>query len=125
MAKLDASYEPHLTLMDLQIAEGGEWAPRFRGWSIIQLHAGAGYWLSPGSNLELSPGSVLILAEGTEGTIRASQLAPATLHYFRVEPERLTGLMTLTEQRFFEAATTRRDLAARVRDPQSRISLEL
>jgi AraC-like DNA-binding protein len=125
MAKLDVSYEPHLTLMDLQIAEGAEWAPRFRGWSVIQLHAGAGYWLSPGSNLELSPGSVLIVAEGIDGTIRASQLSPATLRYFRVEPERLTGLMTLTEQRFFETAAIRRDLAARVCDGQSRIALEL
>ena len=125
MAKLDVSYEPHLTLIDLEVPAGSEWAPGFRGWSVLQLLTGTGYWLHPVSNMELSPGSVLILAEGVEGIIRASQLSPATLRYFRVEPERLTGLMTLTEQRFFEAATTRRDLAARVRDPQSRISLEL
>ncbi len=125
MAKLDVSYEPHLTLMDLQIAAGGEWAPRFRGWSVIQVHTGTGYWLQTGSNLELASGSILILAERVEGTIRASQLAPASLRYFRVEPERLTGLMTLAEQRFFEAAAARRDLGARVRDCQSRISTEL
>src|SRR5262245_39542878 len=98
MAKLDVAYEPHLTILDLQIAAGGEWVPRLRGWSVIQVHTGTGYWLHPEGNLELLPGSVLILAEGVGGNIRASQLSPAILRYFRVEPERLTGLMTLTEQ---------------------------
>jgi AraC-like DNA-binding protein len=101
-------------MADRQIAPAEEWPARLRGWSVIQLRTGTAYWLQPGSNIELVPGSVLVLAEGVQGSIRASQLSPADIRYFRVEPERLTGLVTLREQQFFKSAASRLEQASRL-----------
>src|SRR5262249_25519051 len=47
---------------------------------------------------ELSAGDVLGLSPLREGFFRASQLSPVTLHYFRFDPELVTGLLTPAER---------------------------
>ena len=125
MASLDTAYEPHLAMMELFIAPGEEWTPRSSGWSLIQIGSGTGYWLYPQLNQELAAGAVLLVGKHVEGTIRASQLGGARVRFFRVEPERLTGLVTLSEQRFFETAAGRKDLALRIHSPESPIAVKL
>lgn len=86
------------------MSPGSEWAPRMPGWSVIHVRDGDAYWLSTRLNKELAPGSILVLARQTEGAIRASHLSTVSLHFFRVDIKRLTGLITLSEQHFFETA---------------------
>ena len=112
--RLDRTYEPHLTIREHSLAPGAEWLPRLFGWSLIQISAGNGYLLHPRGNQELEPGMLLLLSAGNPGSIRASQLGGLTVAYFSVEPERLTGLITLKEQHFFESAASRDEQALRI-----------
>jgi AraC-like DNA-binding protein len=78
--------------------------PGFRGWSFFHLTSGVAYWMHPRANHELAAGSSLICSEHVQGVIRASQLGGATLQFFHVQPERLTGVVTLSEQQALAAA---------------------
>lgn len=109
MKKPATSYEPHLIIREVSISPGGEWAPHWSGWSVLQIREGAGYHLQPLSNRELETGAVLVSAASARGTIRASQLGALSLCCFNVIPSRLTGLMTLGEQQFFETAVCARE----------------
>jgi AraC-like DNA-binding protein len=118
MAKLDR-YEPHLGIRELFVPPGGEWTPQLSGWTLIQVNAGSGYWMHPRLNQEINAGSVLLLAPNVQGNIRASRLGELSLYFFSVEPERLTGLITLGEQRYFETATFKDELALQIFSPAS------
>ena len=93
-----------LLMRELTLIPAGEWSPVFPGWLLVRLTQGLGYWLQPRGTLELPSGSVLVLSEQARGVIRSSQLGPAVCHFFFVEPRKLTGLITLTEQRRLEDA---------------------
>ena len=92
--KVEPSYLPHLVIHDTLLQPGAEWQPSLPGWSLIQVRSGSGYWLHEPMNQELQTGAVVLLADHVQGKIRASQLGGLALHYFRVEPEFLTGLVT-------------------------------
>jgi AraC-like DNA-binding protein len=62
----------------------------------------------------LLPGTVLVSAEGTPGSIRASQVSTLSLQFFRVEPERLTGLVTWGEEQFLERMASQDRFATRI-----------
>lgn len=119
MARLNNSYEPHLAVRELTLPPGGEWSPRLAGWAIVRISAGSGYWLQPGSNRDLENETVFALSPHVQGSIRASQLSGLSLHFFRVYPERLIGLMTLSEQQFFETAALREDCPLKILPPSS------
>jgi AraC-like DNA-binding protein len=125
MTKLDRSYEPHLVIREMYLPPGLEWVPRFSGWSLIQVGAGTGYFLKPGMNQGLEPGMVLLLAAEVQGNIRASQLGGLTLYFFSVEPERLTGLITMEEQAFFETAAAREKHSMKILPPQSQVATKM
>jgi len=112
--KADSGFSPHLLIEEVVTQAGDEWEPRMPGWSLIQVRSGEGYWLHPRANQKLEAGAMLLLADPAQGCLRASLLGEVFLHYFRVEPERLTGLISLTEQRFFEAAASAQELAMQV-----------
>src|SRR5215831_18024431 len=99
MAKLSRSYEPHLAIREFSLLPEGEWTPRLPGWSLCQVYAGTGYWIHPELKLELESGSILLLKEPVNGSIRASRLDGLSMFYFNVEPARLTGVLSLSEQR--------------------------
>jgi AraC-like DNA-binding protein len=111
------SFEPHLVLKELALAPGDEWNPRSPGWSFLHVTRGGGYWLHPRMNYDLVTGSVLVISGQAKGVIRASQLGEAVFHYFRLQPERLTGLVTLGEQEFFRGAAAQDRLTARLFGP--------
>jgi AraC-like DNA-binding protein len=107
MTKLGRTYLPHLVIREMSLLPEGEWSPRLPGWSLIQVASGTGYCLHPRVNQKLETGTVLVMAAQARGSIRASQLGGLSLSFFHVEPERLTGLVSLNEQRFFETAASK------------------
>jgi len=109
MNKSESSYEPQLIIREISIPPGGEWAPHSSGWSVIHIREGTAYHLQPLSNRELEAGAVLVCAASARGTIRASQLSAVSLCSFDVIPSRLTGLITLGEQQYFEQSSAARE----------------
>ena len=91
---------------------------------MIWIQAGAGYWLQPHSNHELQAGTSLLLPPESQGAIRASQVSELSLRFFRVEPGRLSGLLTLNEQQFFARAATEENVQ-RSFEPDGPVSLRL
>jgi AraC-like DNA-binding protein len=123
MKKPNRTYEPHLALREFPVRPGTEWAPRSTGWTVLYICEGAGYFLQPDLNQELETGSVLLLNSDTQGVIRASNLSTLTLCAFTVMPGRLTGLLTLSEQRFFQMVALRKDL--KILPPQHPLAARL
>jgi AraC-like DNA-binding protein len=103
-----------LLMQELTLVPAGEWSPVFPGWLLVRLTQGLGYWMQPRGTLELPSGSVLVLSEQARGVIRSSQLGPAACHFFFVEPRKLTGLITLAEQRRLEEASRSEATCARL-----------
>jgi AraC-like DNA-binding protein len=122
MKKKTGNYEPHLTLRQILIPPGGEWAPRPVGWSVIRVCEGNGYFLQPQANRELAAGEVLLAAAPVGGVIRASQLGGLSLCWFSVIPARLTGLITLSEHDLLDLAF-KKDFVPRVFPPSSPVAV--
>ena len=93
----------HLFINECELAPGGEWTDKSTGWSIVLVSTGVLYWMARRGVSELKAGDVLVIGPGVEGTLRSSQIGPATLHFFYFEPEHLVGLMTLSERLSLEA----------------------
>ena len=110
----DRSFGQHLAIKEVAVGPGSEWAPKAPGWMFVHITSGVGYWMQPGRNLELASGSTLIFSHAIQGAIRASQLGQAVLHLFRVEPERLAGVVTLGEKQFLQTAAGRDGLNFRL-----------
>lgn len=120
--KLTSSFEPHLVSRDLTLLPGGEWQPCPSNWLLVGVTAGMAYWIHLRGNQQLQAGSVLLLSSAAKGTIRSSQLAETTLRFFHVNPELLTGLTTVGEQRRLHFAASEESLAFRVFPVQSRFA---
>jgi len=121
-------YVPHLLMAETSIASGKEWPPPAKGWTLIQVSGGTGYWLQGKSRSELESGIVLLTAGNTGGRVLASCLHGLSLHFFTVVPERLAGLMTQGEHDSFAQAAERLDQACRLlpcNDPVAAKMIEL
>lgn len=125
MNKPKAAYQPHLRLAEYTVPPGREWSPRGPDWSLIQIVKGSGCWLQPQLNRNLEPGSTLLVAGNPAGKIRASRLGALSLHGFTVRPSRLTGVMTLSEQRSLGQAAAEMALAPRILPPNSPAALKM
>jgi AraC-like DNA-binding protein len=125
MAKSDNSYEHHLVMKEICIRPGQDWPLQLSGWSMVLMREGVAYLRHQLRNQELARGAVLLAAQRPEGSILASQLGDASLHVFTLEPQRLTGLITLCEQRFFEAAASRCETPPQILPQQSPVALKL
>jgi AraC-like DNA-binding protein len=113
MKNSDRAYEGHLAIREFSIPAGGEWSAPLTEWSVIRV-GGAGYYLQPQVNQELEAGSVILIPGGVKGSIRASLLGALSAHAFSVTPARLTGLITLIEQRQLEMAASRQENAVQI-----------
>jgi AraC-like DNA-binding protein len=120
--KINGSYEPQLVIKAVDLPSGGEWSPQFPGWSVIHVSSGTGYWLHPRMNCELATGAVLLLSDQICGSIRASQMGKLRLHFFRTEPKKLTGLVTMAEQTMLQNAASDDKYSLRVLPPDSQFS---
>lgn len=123
--KVNGSYELHLTVRDACLQGGMEWGARFSNWLMIQVSAGTGYWMHPKQNLQLEPGAVLVVPPGSDGSLRASQMGNLSFCFFCVDPMRLMGLFTLTEQAFFHDAASAEDCLARALPAQHPLAVKL
>jgi AraC-like DNA-binding protein len=125
MTRMDRSYEPHLVIKELSLLPGLEWVPRSTGWTLIQITSGTGYFLQPRVNQELEPGMVILAAADAQGSIRASQLGELSFCFYPVELERLTGLITLDEQAFFETAAFKEKHSVKIFPPNSPLAARM
>src|SRR5215471_3037782 len=105
------SYKQHLVVREVSVLPGEEWIRQQGGWAFIHFTNGIGYFLSTRTALELSTGSVLVLSPSIHGTFRASQISPAHIHFFTVEPRLLFGLATFGERRVLEEAAANPELS--------------
>jgi AraC-like DNA-binding protein len=71
---------------------------------------------------ELAEGSALVLTGQARGGMRASQLSEVLVSYFCLEPGKLTGLLSLSEQHSLKNAVARDRLPARMLPPGDPVS---
>lgn len=114
---------PHLAVHEHKICAGEEWKHGLPGWLFLQVRSGVGYCLDRQGHLELPAGSVLVLSPRAEASIRASQLGDVELSLFRVEPELLTGILTLGEQLFLAGVASQPEYARRLLGPGHALAL--
>jgi AraC-like DNA-binding protein len=116
------SFGPHLVMDEITLPPGGEWAPRLRGWSIVQVQKGMGYWSQPKMTRELFTDSVLVLTAEVNGEFRSSRLGETVLSYFCIEPERLTGLLSLDELACLNKAISQKQIPIRILPPHDPVA---
>lgn len=115
-------FEPHLVINEIRLPRSAEWKPVFHRWSFIQIKSGISYWQQTNGVRELPEGSALVLTGETQGGLRASQLSEVMITYFCLEPEKLTGLLSLSEQHSLRQAASRESLSVRVLPPNNPLS---
>ncbi len=115
-------YEPHLAINELRLPPGAEWAPSFRAWSFIQVRSGISYWQQGTGTRELAEGMALVLTGEARGSLRASQLGEVAVSYFCLDPGRLTGLLSLSEQHALKRAAGGERVSVRVLAPDHAVS---
>lgn len=115
-------FEPHLMVQEIKLAQGGEWRPQFRGWCLAQIKSGICYWQEPGGAREIPAGSVLVRTREARGGLCASQLCGVEIAFFFLEPEKLTGLLSLGEQRCIKRAASAEKWSARMLAPADPIA---
>jgi AraC-like DNA-binding protein len=102
------SVKLHLILRELMIQPSGEWLPCSQcsqGWIIIRVADGAGYWLKEGTAGELNVGDGLVLGFDDKTKLRASMLYPIKLQFFTVQPQYLSGFLTVTSGHQFKTVS--------------------
>ena len=101
--------ESHLSLHETDLPAGSEWRVRALGWWFLRLKSGVGYWLGRGQNVELSGDQVVVVPGSTNGVLAISQLGTAVLHSFRIDPERLSGLLSVGDRQSLTAGQVGRE----------------
>ena len=96
--------------------------PQLPGWLVIHVSCGVGYWLHTRTSRELQTGAVVLLSDEARGYFRASQLGELRLHFFRVEPRKLTGLVSMADQTLMQHAAGDEKLSLRVLPPNAQFS---
>jgi AraC-like DNA-binding protein len=94
--------EPHLNLLEVILPPAGEWTPDGSCWIAAWVANGFGYCLHAGVPREFRPGDAIITGPGCGAILRASQLGEVRIEYFRIVPERLSGVITVAEWRQLE-----------------------
>ncbi len=110
---------------ELALRPGGEWSPQLPGWLVIHVTSGVGYWLHPRLNWELPMGAVMLLSDQAQGCLRASQVGDLRLRFFRVEPRKLIGLVSMADQAVLQNAARDEKLSLRVLPPNARVADQL
>jgi AraC-like DNA-binding protein len=112
-------YEPQLILTKAVLAAGEELPIVCDSWCFLTVTHGVAYWLHPRANHELVQGTALLVSARATGTLRATQVSQVTLHYFRINPGRLTGLITWGELQKLERVTAQESSMFSIFSPDS------
>lgn len=107
---------------ELILPPGDEWSPQLPGWLVIHVTSGVGYWLHTRLNWELRPGAVVLVSEMVHGSVRASQVGELRLHFFRMEPGKLAGLVSMADQALLQSASGDEKLSLRLLPPNPQFS---
>jgi AraC-like DNA-binding protein len=99
------SLNGHLRLTELRLGPGEEWVFPGEGWRFATVISGAAYWVA-GEPKALEAGDALVLSPQGTGILRASQLGPLRVRWFRMEPARLMDLLSPLEHHHLEAPQT-------------------
>lgn len=103
--KLNSS---HLVLYERQLGTDQEWECKLPGWSFLHVHHGDGLLLEPNPPRILEEGNTMSQGPGQSCVVRASHISQLQLHYFFVQPELLTGILSPIEcQQLQDRQTTR------------------
>jgi AraC-like DNA-binding protein len=102
----------HLALIELRLSSSAEWRFDASGWCFLRVAEGLGYILGTAKK-QLGLGEVLVLSGETDAVLRASQLEPLKVDYFRICPELLGGILTLHEQHYLAGAASDKASALR------------
>jgi AraC-like DNA-binding protein len=97
IASKTMAVEHPFIIQDLTVYPSSEWSPHHHGWTVVRIAEGFGYCLCEKSTCELQVGDGFMAPQTASVIIRASQLVALRLHYFRIQPELLNGLMTVAE----------------------------
>ena len=90
------------------IQSSDEWLPYSQcsqGWIIIRVADGAGYWLKGVAAGELNVGDGLVLGFDDKTKLRATALYPMKLQFFTVQPQYLSGFLTVTNGHQFKTVS--------------------
>jgi AraC-like DNA-binding protein len=120
--KTASAFEPHLSVNELTLPPGAEWLPTVRGWCFIQVRSGISYWQVSTGTREIAPGTVVVFTGTVRGGLRVSQLNEVAVSYFCMEPEKLSGLLSLNEQELLNKSAGRDSLSLRILEPTDPIS---
>ena len=116
----------HLSINETSLVPSAEWKDATPGWKIVLITEGFLYWIAPSEVHELKPKDVIVIGPAMEGTLRVSQICPASFCFFYFRPEHLVGLMSLSERLSLEAfAKTARERIIPANDPISKAFAEI
>ena len=94
-------------LQELTLRPSGEWTPQLAGWVVARVAEGVGYWLHNGNARELNVGDGFVVAFNSNVRLRSSQLGPLKLQFFTVQPQYLSGVLTVAERHQLEIGSDR------------------
>ena len=95
----------HLSLTEVSLSPGAEWAHVLPGWCFMQLTSGDAYWLNKKSTHELASGDMVVIPGKNCGSLRVSQLGPASLTFFCLCPDLLAGVLSLRDRHALDFQT--------------------
>jgi len=111
-------FERWLSLNRSIVPASTEWEINNTGWRLVRLSEGSAYWMGGEAARELQIAEVLVLPPGARGSIRASRISDAVLHFFDFSPEPLSGFFTMAEREYFVSMAKRKLSTARVLSPE-------
>ena len=94
--------ESHLFLDQTTVPPSEEVMIGTSGWRFVLVIRGQGYLFARPEVTPLNTGDAVMLSPRAGGVFRASQIGEMTLAHFNVQPDLLTGLLTLAERRRLE-----------------------
>src|SRR5215510_4497947 len=103
----------YLKLRETTLSPGAEWHFPPDVWTVLRVRQGVAYWLRPPTPRELAVGDVIVGMGDAAGLLRASQLGAATIDWFIIQPETLSGLLTWTERNRLAALANRIEFSGR------------
>jgi AraC-like DNA-binding protein len=93
-----------LVLDERTLRPSGEWAPDERGWQMVRIAEGIGYWLHRNAARELNAGDCFAVAFKGIGSLRVSQMGPLRLQYYAVDPRATADILTVAEGQRLDAS---------------------
>jgi AraC-like DNA-binding protein len=94
----------HLRIDQVQLAPGQEWTLPSHAWRVLRLSKGEAYWLDAAMPRAIAQGELMVLAPGTEGILRASQLNTVVVDWFVFDLDLLCGFFTVAERYLLQKA---------------------